>query len=99
MNQVQYIGLQPLRKTPISYFQAPTWSFVRLQPVGLRPYLVKAPTFNLGAPTLRTQILLILRHQLQGLRPYLVKAPTMDLGAPTPWTPILPILRHQPQGL
>ena len=72
---------------------------MRLQPLGHQPYLLKAPTLCLGAPTPRTSILLILGHQPQGLRPSLVKAPTLDLGPPNPRTPILPILRHQPQGL
>lgn len=67
---------------------------MRLQPLGLQPYLVKAPTLDLGASTPRTPIVPILRHQPQELQPYLVK-----VGAPTPRTPILPILRHQPHGL
>ena len=52
------------------FCQAPTWTLMRFQPLGLRIYLVKAPTLDLGAPTPRTTILLILRHQPEGLRPY-----------------------------
>ena len=42
-----------------------------LQSLGNQHCLVKAPTLDLGAPTPRTPILPILRHQPQGLRPYL----------------------------
>jgi len=87
-----YIGLQPVSKHQLGLF-------VRFQPLGHQPCLIKAPTLDLGAPTPRTPILPILRHQPQGLRSYLVNASTLDLGAPTPRTPILPISRHQPQGL
>ena len=65
-----YIGLQPVAKHQLGLF-------VRLQPPGHQPYLVKAPTLDLGAPTPRTPILPILRHQPQRLQPYLVKAPTL----------------------
>jgi len=57
-----YIGLQPISKHQLGIF-------VRLQPPGHQPCLVKAPTLDLGAPTPRTPILLILRHQPQGLEP------------------------------
>ena len=79
--------------------QAPTWTFVRLQPSEHQLCFVKAPTLDLGAPTPRTPILSVLRHQPQGLQPSIVKAPTLDIGAPTPRTPILPTLRLQIQGI
>lgn len=52
------------------FCQAPTWTLMMLQPPVIQPYLTKAPTLNLGAPTPRTPILPILRHQPQGLWPY-----------------------------
>ena len=57
-----YIGLQPVAKHQLGLF-------VRLQPLGHQPYLVKAPTLDLGAPTPWTPILPILRHQPQALQP------------------------------
>ena len=69
--------------------QAPTWTFVRLQPPEHQLCFINAPTLDLGAPNPRTPILLVLRHQPQGLQPSAVKAPTLDIGAPTPRTPIL----------
>ena len=70
--------------------EAPTLTFVRLQPREHQLYFVKAPTLDLGAPTPRTPTLPVLRHQPQGLQPSAVKAPTLDIGAPNPRTPILP---------
>ena len=57
-----YIGLQSVSKHQLGLF-------VRLQPPEHQPCLVKAPTLDLGAPTPRTPILPILRHQPQGLQP------------------------------
>ena len=57
-----YIRLQHVAKHQLGLF-------VRLQPPGHQPCLVKALTLDLGAPTPRTPILLILRHQPQGLQP------------------------------
>lgn len=71
-------------------FQAPTWTFMRLQPPEHQLCFIKASTLDLGAPTPKTPILPVVRHQPQGLQPYVVKAPTLDIGGPTPRTPILP---------
>ena len=50
-------------------FQAPTWIFVRLQPPEHKLCFFKAPTLDIGAPTPRTPIIPVLRHQPQGLQP------------------------------
>ena len=60
-----YIGFQPIAKHQLGLF-------VRLQPPEHQPCLVKAPTLDLGAPTLRIPFLPVLRHQLQGLQPFAV---------------------------
>jgi len=57
-----YIGLQPAAKHQLGLF-------VRLQPLEHQPCLVQATTLDLGAPTPRTPILPVLRHQPQGLQP------------------------------
>ena len=46
--------------------QAPTWTFVRLQPLEHQLCFVKAPTLDLEAPIPRATILPVLRHQPQG---------------------------------
>ena len=51
-------GTNPLMKQAPTCCQAPTWTLMRLRPLGLWPYLSKAPTLRLGVPTLRTPILL-----------------------------------------
>lgn len=72
------------------FFQAPTCIFLWLPLPEHQICFVKAPTLDLEAPTPRTPILPVLRHQPQGLQPFAVKPPTLDIGAPTLRTPILP---------
>ena len=81
--------------------QAPTWTFVRLQPPEHQLYFVKVQTLDLGAPTFRTPSLPVLRHQPQGHQSFqfLRHQSFKFLRHQPQGNQSFQLLRHQPQGL